>query len=92
MSMPNITVNKRNKDLTEVQIHYDGSKWPVCISVYHNEPSCMSYDRQPEVNWPCLGSSSPEDARAFGLALIRAADIAEDLAIERAKKEAKSED
>lgn len=30
----------------------------------------------PEVNWPSLGASSPADAEAFGLLLVRASVVA----------------
>jgi hypothetical protein len=48
------------------------------ISVYHPRTK-YSRPKGAEVNWPAIGSVVPERARAFAEALLKAADIAEEL-------------
>ncbi len=72
-----------HKNYSIVDVKIEGRKYPVSVSAYHDEPDCLDENPKPEVNWSALGNVSPEIARAYASAIIKAADIAENIFNER---------
>ncbi len=76
-----ITVNKNsNNTHARVEVQLDNFKYASRVDAFATTP--LFDDSEPvkaEVNWAALGSVSPAQARAYANAILKAADVAEEM-------------
>ena len=86
--MPNITVVQNADSYSRVDVVIEGFKYPIKIDVFHDKQSFLTDDPpKAQVNFPCLGSISPQQTRDFAAALITAANLADRVMLERGAQE-----